>query len=99
MHNGAAKKSRATPVEIHCSTDKNAGSTKRHVLHGTACGFSCKSFSKANVNYSALRSAMKDKRMDTSSVKTFTGCVEVMERMWEQSHLVVRGQWDAAAVV
>lgn len=50
------------------------------LLHGLQCGFSCKSFSRANNSFAALKTAMSVGADDTS-VRTFHGSLETMIKL------------------
>lgn len=50
-------------------------------VYGLTSGFSCKSFSRANVGYRTLRTAWQEKRIEAPSVATFFGTTECIENL------------------
>ena len=81
------------PAPLPCSWNSNfdigTSSAPDRALYGTICGFSCKSFSKANSSFSTFQSAMKSPNSTATSVRTFQATVGVLQRMAAAGQLAI----------
>ena len=81
-----------------CAAERNLKTIDKteKMLNLLVAGFSCKNFSHANVDYAALRDAVKNNRMDTTSVRTFWAVVNLLEQF---DQLQKDADYDAAVDV